>query len=71
MPVKPRQPRRFNVGDQVRITSRLRRRLANKTAVVISVLESRHAHTLDKYIVRPIGEESEFLVWDIELTKIE
>jgi hypothetical protein len=26
---------------------------------------------LDKYVVRPIGEESEFLLWDIELAKIE
>ena len=71
MPLKPRLPRRFNIGDQVRIITTLRRRLANKRAIVLEVRESRYAHTLDKYIVRPIGEESEFLVWDIELAKDE
>jgi len=69
--IKRKRPPRFNVGDRVRINSTMRNRIANKTAIVISVTESRYAHTLDKYIVCPVGENSEFLVWDIELTKEE
>ena len=53
---------RFKIGDRVRL-------LGDKPGIVIEVRVSRYLYTHDKYIVRPIGGDSEFLVWDIELTK--
>jgi hypothetical protein len=45
-------------------------RFANKTGVVIEVKQSRHAQTLDKYIVQFENSDQETF-WDIELVAAE
>jgi len=69
MAPKPRLPVRFAVGDVVDITSKVRIRFAGKRAVIISVEESRHSHTLDKYTVRVEDFEQNEMFWDFELKK--
>jgi len=64
---KRTQVPRFKVGDRVHPLATLHSGLANKQAVVLSVRESRYAHTLDKYRVRLIDDDSEIQVWDIEI----
>jgi hypothetical protein len=74
MAYKPRShPRRFNVGETVEIASSLHTRFCGMRGEIVKVEQSRHAVTLDKYLVRlshpslPVSQ----MFWDIELKKVD
>src|SRR5262245_48196179 len=57
---------RFQIGDSVRVTSTIMSPYSKKIGRVASVEVSRHARTLDKYVLRFPGSVSE-VFWDIQL----
>jgi hypothetical protein len=63
----PRGPPRFRIGETVKIVSTRRVRFDGLTGVVVEVQESRHAQTLDKYVVQLDEMSQSELFWDIEL----
>jgi hypothetical protein len=62
------QPR-FQIGERILINSTIYSGLAGQRGVVRRVIESRHAHTLDKYSIQVDGREEEIALWDIQLSK--
>jgi hypothetical protein len=59
---------RFSIGEKVEVTKAIRcSRFQGATGVVTKVTESRHAVTLDTYLLHfEAGDDQEF--WDVELT---
>jgi hypothetical protein len=74
MAYKPRSdPRRFNIGETVEISSSLHTRFSGMRGEIVKVEQSRHAVTLDRYIVRlsnPSVPDNQ-MFWDIELKKVD
>jgi hypothetical protein len=62
-----RTPPKFKVGDIVRVTSKRRVRFDGLTGKVIEVKQSRHAQSLDKYVVQFETMSQPDVFWDIEL----
>ena len=60
---------RFQVGDQVCITTTIMSRRSMQEGKIISVQASPRAKTLDKYIVSFQDDSSE-IFWDIQLAQV-
>jgi hypothetical protein len=67
MPRKPRKPCRFSIGDTVEILSTISTCFAGHHGVIVKVVRSPHAHTLDKYTVHLDGLGITEAFWDIQL----
>lgn len=59
----------FQVGDIVRVTTLIMSRQSNQVGTIVSVQLSRHARTLDKYVVMFSDNTSETF-WDIQLEAV-
>jgi hypothetical protein len=59
---------RFRIGQTVQVTDAIMTVHVGQLGTVIDHQSSRHAHTLDKYVLRfPSGVEK--LFWDIQLKR--
>ena len=65
-----RGPARFKVGDTVTVTSKRRLRFDGLTGKIVEVRESRHAASLDRYVVHVEGKREPEVFWEQELTPV-